>query len=230
MQQSKYHKAVSPPSHTMCELWICAHRTNNADCYNKCYHDKNNLHKKIPELENSEVPWTGNLERMLTAAPAKETHFLSSMTKEAFCCCLTLITHPPWLHGLGQMWHLSKDPHPPHTIVQNSAKTQASVDPGLARSGCSPESMMDFAQSESHSSSKMSKICFTHWGITSSSVPWSLLSSQPKIFFHWLHPPSPLSSFFSEIASFCCAMSASHWENMHDAMPDVLTSTLRPLS
>ena len=66
-----------------------------------CYHDKNNLHKKIPKLENSEVLWTGNLERMLTAAPAKEPHFSSSMTKETLHCCLTLITHPPWLHGHG---------------------------------------------------------------------------------------------------------------------------------
>ena len=33
--------------------------------------------------------------------------------------------------AMGQMRHLSKDPYPPHAVVQNSTKTQVSVDPGL---------------------------------------------------------------------------------------------------
>ena len=46
----------------------------------------------------------------------------------------------------------------------------------------------------------------------SSSVPWCVSRIHPKISLHWLHPPSPFRSFFSETASFRWAVARSGWE------------------
>ena len=85
-----------------------------------------------------------------------------------------------------------------------------------------------------HSPSKMSMICLAHCGV-SSNLPYLLLSIQPKISLHWLHPPLPLFSFFSETASFlalchvCILLGEDLVDCMHDAPLDILTLTLGPL-
>ena len=61
----------------------------------------------------------------------------------------------------------------------------------------------------SHRSSKMSMIRLARLSVSSGVFCLLLSSTQPRISFCWFQPPSPLPSFFSDMASLQCVVSAS---------------------